>query len=112
MNEGPTAETSDRPCATPHLWVDDPSQQPEPWFLLIANAVHPVKIAIVEAFLWIGLPLSKVELTRLFGNRQQFYVSLVTYHVDGLKRCGILEVVTTREIRGATETYYFFPRNL
>jgi hypothetical protein len=108
--EGPSAETSGRPCAAPHLWVDDPGLQPEPWFRLISNVVHPAKIAVIEAFLWIGEPLSKAELTRLFDDRDQFYISLVSYHVEGLDRCGILEVISTREIRGATETYYFFTR--
>jgi hypothetical protein len=110
--EVPTAEASGRPRATSHLWVDDPTFRSAPWFCLISKVVHPVKIAVMEAYLWIGEPLSKVELTRLFGDREQFYISLVSYHVDGLARWGVLEVVTTREIRGATETYYFFPRQV
>jgi hypothetical protein len=109
MTEGPTAEASGRPRATPHPWLDDSSLQLEPWFRLISEVVHPVKIAVMEACLSIGQPLSKAELTRLFGNRGQFYLSLVSYHVDGLDRLGILEKVTTRKIRGTTETYYFFP---
>jgi len=109
MTERPTAETSGRPCAAPHPWVDDPSLRLEAWFRLVSEVVHPVKIAVMEAYFWIGQPLSKVELTRLFGDREQFYISLVGYHVDGLYRHGLLEVVTTRETRGATETYYFLP---
>lgn len=110
MTERPTTETSGRPCATPHLWIDDPSQQFEAWFRLISKVVHPVKIAVMEAYFWIGEPLSKAELTRLFGNGKHFYLSLVSNHVDGLDSWGILEEITTREIRGATETYYFFSR--
>jgi hypothetical protein len=69
-----------------------------------------VKIAVVEACIWIGQPLSKAELTRLFDQRE-CYLSLVSYHVDGLDRNGTLEIVATRELGGTTETYYFFPRH-
>lgn len=112
MTNGPPAKASDRPPAMPHPWVDDPSLQPDPWVCLLSKVVHPVKVAVMEAFLWIGEPLSKSELTRLFGDRQQFYMALVSHHVDGLDRCGILEVLTTREFRGATKTYYFFPHQV
>jgi hypothetical protein len=68
-----------------------------------------VKIAVLQAYLWIGEPLSKAELTRLFDDPHYFYLSLVAYHVDGLADVGLLEKVRTRSLRSGTETYYFFP---
>src|SRR3954469_12862275 len=35
------------------------------WELYVANFVHPLKVAIVEALCWMGAPLSAVQLTKL-----------------------------------------------
>jgi hypothetical protein len=108
------ARWKDRATDAPHrapvpLLAEAPSQ-PEIWQELLLQAVHPVKIAILEAVIWTGKPLSKNELTLLFDDKGQYYLSLVSYHVDTLVRFGVLKQVGRRTVGGATETYYFFPR--
>lgn len=77
------------------------------WSSLVPHVVHPVKVAIVEATLWIGRPLSASDLCRSFGVEHN--VSLVSYHQVQLAKLGVLERVATRPARGAEEKFYFFP---
>jgi Helix-turn-helix domain len=77
------------------------------WGSLVASTIHPVKVAIVEALLWVHAPLSASELAALFGC-EDFNLDIVLYHLKGLTRLGVLEVTGTRRIRGARETYLFF----
>jgi hypothetical protein len=78
------------------------------WERLVPLLINPAKVAIVEAVEWIGRPLSPTELVSLFGDRD-LYLSIVSYHVRELAKVGVLEIVKTRQVRGATEKFYFFP---
>jgi hypothetical protein len=56
--------------------------------------VHPLKVAIVEALLWIGEPLSAVQFGRVFrGVGDGFRESNVRYHVRHLVEVGVLEAI-------------------
>ena len=74
------------------------------WSACVPHFLHPVKVDVIEAFLWIGLPLSPRDLDLLFD--EQFGVSLVAYHVRGLADVNVLEVVRKRTVRGAVQTFY------
>jgi len=76
------------------------------WDALVPFLVHPLKVRIVEALLWVGEPLSATDLTKLIGD-EQFGLSHVSYHV--VSEAGALEVVRKRQVRGSTEKFYFFP---
>jgi hypothetical protein len=76
------------------------------WAALVPHVVHPLKVAIIEALVWIGEPLSPAELERILDH--QFGLSLVSYHVNKLVETGVLEPVGNRPVRGAMETFYFF----
>lgn len=78
------------------------------WERLVPLLVHPAKVAIVEALEWMEQPLSPTEMVILFDDDRDFYLSLVAYHVRGLVKVGVLEVVESRKVRGATEKFYFF----
>jgi hypothetical protein len=78
------------------------------WESLIPHVLHPAKVAVIEALLWIGQPLSSKELTTLFGDEEEFYLGLVAYHVRQLAAFGLLEPVKSRQARGALEKYYYF----
>jgi len=78
------------------------------WGSLVAATVHPVKVAIVEAMLWVREPLSATELLAIFGNGE-FDLDMVLYHLKGLTRWEVIEVTDTRRVRGARERYFFFP---
>jgi hypothetical protein len=69
--------------------------------------VHPLKVAIVEALLWVGQPLSSSDLSKLIDD-EQYGLSHVSYHVVTLAKAGALEARWTRPVRGAVETFYFF----
>jgi len=74
--------------------------------------VHPLKVAIVEALLWIGEPLSAVQLGKVFrGVGDGFRESNVRYHVRHLAEVGVLEATATRasnEGRTSREKFFFF----
>jgi hypothetical protein len=77
------------------------------WEALVPRVLHPVKVSIVEALLWLGRPLSATDLTKLIGD-QEFGLSHIAYHATKLGEIGALKVVRRRQVRGATEKFYFF----
>ncbi len=79
------------------------------WGSVVPHLVHPAKVAIIEALLWVAEPLSPSDLVKLFDDDKDYYLSIVSYHVRGLAKAKALEVRRTRQVRGAQETYYFFP---
>jgi predicted transcriptional regulator len=76
------------------------------WCALISPLVHPTKVLIIEAMLWIERPMSAAELDKTFGNAVN--LSTISYHVKSLARLGILERVGKRQVRGALESFYCF----
>jgi hypothetical protein len=78
------------------------------WGSLVPYVIHPVKVAIIEALMWIDRPLSSSQMEHLF-DRNSYYLGVVAHHAKGLKDWGALEVVRTRPVRGAKEKFYFFP---
>ena len=80
------------------------------WDALAPRLVHPLKVAIIEALLWIEGPLSPADIERSFSGR--YGLSLVSYHVRTLVRAGVLAKVDRRQVRGATQTYYYFASEL
>jgi Helix-turn-helix domain len=79
------------------------------WGALVPRIVHPAQVAIVEAMFWIGQPLSATELRDLFDEPACYYLSLVSYHLGKLEEVGAVRETGNRTVRGATETFYFFP---
>jgi len=84
------------------------------WELYVPKFVHPVKVAIVEALLCIGQPLSVVQLTKLFsGQGEGFRESNIRYHLRHLVKVGLLEVVPTgssSDGSGMEKFFYFTGR--
>jgi len=80
----------------------------------IAQFVHPVKVAAVEALLCIGEPLSAAQLAKLFsGAGDGFREPTVRYHLGHLVRADILEIVpygTFDEPSGKEKFVYFASR--
>jgi Helix-turn-helix domain len=74
------------------------------WDSLVPHLVHPVKVAIIEAMEWVGVPVSPRELDRIFD--EQFGVSLVSYHMRTLADVGVVEKVRQQSVRGAVQTFY------
>lgn len=79
------------------------------WAALVPRLVHPLKVEIIEALLWIDQPLSSADLVKVFEARRGS-LSVIAYHVKGLAKVGAIEVVRRRQVRGAEEKFYAFPR--
>jgi uncharacterized membrane protein YuzA (DUF378 family) len=79
------------------------------WAALVPRLVHPLKVEIIEALLWIDQPLSSADLMKVFGTKHAS-LSLVAYHVKGLAKVGAIKVIRKRQVRGAQEKFYFFLR--
>ena len=84
---------------------DEPN--PFDWAQLVPQAVHPLRVAIVETLRWIDQPLSPSELSEVFD--REVGTSQVSYHVGVLAKAGALVETGNRKVRGATQTFYFFP---
>jgi len=74
------------------------------WETLVALLVHPVKVEIIEAMAWVGLPLSATDLDRILRGRVG--VSLLSYHLRKLTEVGALRRVRQEQVRGAMQTFY------
>ena len=78
-----------------------------PWETLIPHVVHPAKVAVIEALGWMQEPVSSSEFVALF-DCDEFYLSLLSYHIRQLVKFGVIRSVRSRQRRGAIETYYYF----
>lgn len=74
------------------------------WDALVSRVLHPVQVAIIEAALWVGLPLAPSDIARMSGG--DYNVQHTGYHVGVLVDLEILELVDTEPVRGATKHYY------
>lgn len=78
------------------------------WGSLVPCVIHPLKVASIEALLWIEQPLSATDLTKVIDN-ERYRVASVSYHLIKLAEADAIEVVGKRPRRGAIEKFYFFP---
>jgi len=73
------------------------------WELLARANTHPLRVSILEVLnLDGGRMLSPKDLSL----ELQAPLSTVNYHVTELRKCGLLEVVDERQVRGAIEHFY------
>jgi hypothetical protein len=78
------------------------------WDTLVAKVIQPIDVEIIEALMWVGLPLSANLLTNLFDDEGSHYLTRVSYHVKKLARAGVLKKTGWRPVRGARESFYYF----
>lgn len=81
------------------------------WAVLVPRIVHPIKVAIIEAMLWVDRPLSPSLMTKSFGSAD-YYLSIVSYHVETLEEVGAIVVAKRQPVRGAEETFYRIPKRM
>lgn len=79
---------------------------PFDWSRLVPKVVHPTKVAIIKTLLGERRPLSARDLEPLLDH--QVALSLISYHLRRLAELGVVEEVSSRQVRGATEHFYFF----
>ncbi len=81
------------------------------WESFIPQFVHPAKVAVVEALLHIGEPLSVPQLTRLLrGPGTTFSESTIRFHLNSLVKVGMLEIAWSIPVEGKNvrEHFYYF----
>ncbi len=96
--------------ASPCQWTEGgkPAEGDETafhWCALVPFCIHPLRVATIEALLWVGTPLSATDLKKLFDEEGKT-VGLISYHVNELAKMGVLKEVRNRQVRGVTETFY------
>jgi hypothetical protein len=75
-----------------------------PWGTLVSRVLIPVKVEIIEAMWWIGLPLAASDL--LLVLERDYSLSLLDYHVKELAKLEALRLVGTEPVRGTLKHYY------
>jgi len=75
------------------------------WDLLAGHYVPELVVAIIEAFHWVREPLSPAQVSLLLGGQKYTY-GRIAYYFAELRKLGVLEVVKTRQVRGATEAFH------
>jgi len=80
----------------------------ERWEPFWPHFMPAVKTAIVEALAWVDEPMSAVQLHRSFDG-ELWSLNLVSHHLHSLAKLGLLEVTAEHRVRGATQTFFFFP---
>jgi hypothetical protein len=75
------------------------------WSAFVAGVIHPLKVQVIEAMRWIGMPISAVKLEQVFDGA--ICLSNISYHMESLKKLGMVELIEKRPVRGAHEKLYF-----
>jgi hypothetical protein len=79
------------------------------WEPFLPHLVHPLKVAIVEALLRIGEPLSAVQFGKVFrGAGEGFREGNVRYHLKRLAEVGVLEPVSAGPGGDPRERFFYF----
>ena len=78
--------------------------EPFPWGSLASRILHPVQVTVLEALVWIELPISPVDVTHMCDGN--YALTLVGYHVKALAERGVIEPAATEQVRGVTRHLY------
>lgn len=74
------------------------------WAMLAVSLLHPVQVAIVEAFTYIGLPLCVADLAEIVDDIETVHLD---YHVGRLRKIGALDFADSRHAPlGFMEMHY------
>jgi hypothetical protein len=79
------------------------------WEKLVPRLIHPTKVIVIEAMLWIERPLSATELQNIANGTP--VISSFSYHLDRLVESGALDVVTklkARRSQGSKREKFFY----
>ncbi len=85
-----------------------PSQQRPSWEAAFFSLLHPAQVAAVEAYEWIGEPVSPHLAYEVLGRTWPF--GTVAYHVRRLAGQGVLEERYREPARGAIAHFYGLAR--
>lgn len=78
------------------------------WEALASRLLHPVKLVILEALLWVGEPMSATGMAAMLED-PDYYHGLLSYHVAEMAKAGVIVLTGRRTVRGAEELFFYFP---
>lgn len=78
------------------------------WAALVSRIVHQTKVAVVEALWRVGQELSAKEIAEMLDS-PDYNLGNVSYHLRTLAERGVLVAKRQQQVRGAVQTFYFFP---
>ena len=85
--------------------------EPIDWEKLVPLIVHPTKVAIIEAMLWIDEPFSAVDVEEMTDGKLP--TTAIAYHLRHLALdLSILRLYGEEPIRGAWKKLYFFRKRM
>ena len=79
---------------------------PVDWERLARSTAHPLRVSILEI---LGLDGGRILSPSELSQELQIPLSNTNYHVTELAKSGLIEMVTERQVRGATEHFYCLP---
>ena len=82
------------------------SSLPVDWEHLARATAHPLRISILEI---LGLDGGRTLSPSDLSLELQIPLSNTNYHVTELAKAGLIELVSQRQVRGATEHFYRIP---
>lgn len=82
------------------------SSIPVDWEHLARATAHPLRISILEI---LGLDGGRTLSPSYLSMELQIPLSNTNYHVTELAKAGLIELVSQRQVRGATEHFYRIP---
>lgn len=101
------------PTQLPEICADsngEAGDEPIRWDVFVSRLLHPVQLSMIEALLWIELPISPADLAQMYGG--EYSNSNTGYHVKVLVKHHVLKLVDTEQVRGATRHLYILSPEL
>jgi len=80
------------------------------WAGLPGNVDHPYRVAIIEALLWIGEPLSAIGVVDVLDGYMSMWSAVA--HLEALERLGVVERAPGTVVAQAGEDRFDIPYRL
>lgn len=84
--------------------------EPLDWGDLVPLIVHPTKVIVLEALLWIDEPISAVDIQQMCdGDNGELSAGIISYHLKSLAvDHPVLRLYKEVPVRGARKRLYYF----
>jgi DNA-binding transcriptional ArsR family regulator len=86
--------------------ISSKADVPVDWEHLARATAHPLRVAVLEI---LGIDGGRTLSPSDLSQELQIPLSNTNYHVTELAKAGLIQLVRTRQVRGATEHFYRLP---
>ncbi|HMI82264.1 MAG TPA: helix-turn-helix domain-containing protein [Solirubrobacterales bacterium] len=70
------------------------------WSSLVPHLIHPVKLVILEALLYMEQELAASQISSLVGEHE-YSTAVISYHLKVMAKAGVIELVESKKVRGS-----------